>query len=726
MKKQTQWMLAAAATGTLFPMVGKTAQTEQPNILLIIADDLGPTLGCYGDATAKTPYIDQVAAAGVRFNQAHVTAASCSPSRGSIMTGLYPHQHGMFGLSQQGWAQMHDDVPKLPNELKKLGYRTAIIGKTHFEPFNLFQFDYVETDGQKVIMQRDVRWMNSKADGFLKEQPKNQPFFLVVSYVDPHRGGGDGRYGPDKNEKFPRIRMGLPENPPTPEETQPIPFLGVDSPELRMEDSDYYSCVQRLDTGVGELLKIIKNRQLLENTVIVLVGDNGPDITRGKMSSYATATRVPMLVYWHGHTDVGLVRDEPVSTIDLFPTFISAAGGKITDERQTGLPLQSLLTGGKKEWRTQINTEFITHVPWHYYPRYTVLNGKYHFIYNTAALASESPLEPHNFCSAWWEVQKPAYDGTAIRKVYDHVKRPPEFELFDLQNDPFEFNNLADNPEYKDMVEQMTREVKTWRVETKDPFLDPEFGAAFQKHVEQMKAAYDAKNGVRKAPAKEKSKKPNPESAPVPAEKISVRDGFETEISKDWNFPGNNSGVIAKNGGVQTDLSRNGLGMNRQVSEAGIFEGTVEVSAVFVQGNEAAPHDINWNVGVSTDNSKYLQNMGEDTVCVRFLTAGENKGRLRWALSKDGKSAAKSYSPENPVSWNPDDEICLTLEYDLATGVASATAQNVTTGKELATDTVSCPGICGFRYAGVEMTLFPKEVSGPSSIVKRFVFKAEP
>ena len=504
-----KWMITAALAGTLFPLVGKTAQTEQPNILLIIADDLGPTLGCYGDATAKTPYIDKLAAEGVRFNQAHVTASSCSPSRGSMMTGLYPHQHGMYGLSQLGWAQMHDDVPKLPNELKKLGYRTGLIGKSHFEPFKLFTFDYYNEDIQKALLQRDVRWMNATAETFLKAQPKDQPFFLIMSYVDPHRGGGEGSYEPGKNEKFPRLRVGLPENPPTPEETKPIPFLGVDSPELRMEDSDYYSCVQRLDTGVGELLKMMDSKSLLDNTLIVMIGDNGPDITRGKMSAYATATHIPMLLRWPDHAKAGLVRDELISTIDLFPTFITAAGGKITDERQTGRPLQPLMEPGSPEWRTQLATEFITHAPWHYYPRYTVMDGKYHFIYNVAAGESDSPLEGSNFCYAWWEVQKPAYAGTPIRTVYDHVKRPPVFELFDLQKDPFEFNNLADNPEYKELVEQMSQKVKEWRIETKDPFLDPAFGEAFKKHVTEMKADYDAKNGI-KAAAKKTAKKATP------------------------------------------------------------------------------------------------------------------------------------------------------------------------------------------------------------------------
>lgn len=482
-----------------FPIGSTFAAQQRPNLILIIADDLGQQLGCFGDPTAKTPNLDRLAKEGVRFTNAHVTVASCSPSRGSMFTGLYPHQHGMFGLSQSNWAKMHDDVPKLPNALKDLGYRTGIIGKSHFEPFDLFQWDTAEVNNmQKIAMQRDVRWMNAQAEKFLDAQPSGEPFFLVMSYVDPHRGGGDGIYGPGKNEKFPRLRKGLPENPPTPEETKPIPFLGVDSPDIRMEDSDFYSAVSRLDTGVGEFLDMLQKRNLGgDNTLIIFVGDNGPDVTRGKMSSYATATRTPLMARWPGHDQPGLVRDEFVSTVDLFPTFLAAAGAKTPtiDPRQTGLSLLPLLEPGKVEWRNELFTEFITHVPWHYFPRYTVFDGKYHLIHNIEGGKRENPLEPRNHCFAWFEAESPKYEGTPIRTVYDRVENPPEYELFDVTADPHEFHNLAEDPANKELIARLDAQISEWRKQTQDPFLDPAFGKAFAEKVDEMKKAYESKNG---------------------------------------------------------------------------------------------------------------------------------------------------------------------------------------------------------------------------------------
>ena len=174
-----RWFIAGGNT---------SGDADGPNIILIIADDLGPQLGTYGDAVARTPNIDRLARQGPQFNAGYVTTASCSPSRGSILTGLYPHQHGMMGLSQFGTQRMHDGVPKLPNALKNLGYRTAIIGKRHYEPSDQFHWEREEQDGKTVMFDRDVLRMNQRAMDFIDKDVQGEPFFLVMSYVDPHRG----------------------------------------------------------------------------------------------------------------------------------------------------------------------------------------------------------------------------------------------------------------------------------------------------------------------------------------------------------------------------------------------------------------------------------------------------------------------------------------------------------------------------------------------------------
>ncbi len=714
MKKCGLLMVALAIT------VSSVAREEKPNILLIIADDLGPQLGCYGDANSVSPNIDKLAEQGVRFNQAHATAASCSPSRGSIMTGLYPHQHGMYSLSQQGWAKMHDDVPKLPNAMKALGYRTAIVGKTHYEPEALFEWDLRNENAKKVILDRDVRWMNAQAKTWLTESPQDKPFLLCMSYVDPHRGGGDGRYGPDLNEKFPRIRLGLPENPLPADETVPVPFLGVNTPEVRMENSDFYSCIQRLDTGVGELMEMLEEKGALDNTLIVLIGDHGPDLTRGKISVYATATHIPMLVKWPGHTQPGLVRDELVSTIDLFPTFVTAGGGSITDERQTGRPLQPLMKSGSPEWREWLATEFIAHVPWHYYPRYAVMNGRYQFVQNLASAERENPLEHHNYCYAMHEVMKPRYEGTPLRAVYDAVRHPPEVELFDTQADPFLMHNLAASPEREPMVRELGGQIDAWRKETKDPFLDAGYGKAYADHVQQQKIEWEIRNGIRQAAPKKMKRE-----FPKIGKSLQFEERFDGRVSGDWNSPNGHRGRTTVDG-VTADLRDNGLCMIRQFDEVGLGAGRAEASAVFVQSPDAVAHGISWNVGISSENKKYIQNMNADTVCARFVTAGKNKGRIWWSIYRAGEQVDNGWSVEKFGDWKSGDEIKLSVAYNFESGNATARAENLTTGKMLVEGTVVHPGIGGLRYAGFEMTLFPKNAAGSPGAVKSFSFNSAP
>jgi N-sulfoglucosamine sulfohydrolase len=484
--------LLAACLFSALP--GHAAQPARPNLILIIADDLGTQLGCYGDKTARTPNIDKLAADGARFSNGHVTAASCSPSRGSMLTGLYPHQHGMMGLSHYGTERMHDDVPKLPNELKKLGYRTGLIGKTHFEPLKQFELDYYNEDLKKCIRDRDVLWMNLKAEEFITQTPKDQPFFLILSYIDPHRGDSDdgASYGPGRNLKFPRVKSGLPATPQTPAETPPFPFLGMDSPEIREEMADYYGAISRLDTGIGDLRSRLDAMGVWNNTMIVMVGDNGPDVTRGKMAVFESATRTPFIAAGRG-VRPGTVRDELVSTIDIFPTFLKAAGAEkpTADRRQCGLPLQPLLQNESPAWRETLHTEFITHVPWHFFPRYTARDARHKLVWNLLGGKRENPLTPANYCNAWWESRKPRYAGTPIRAVYDRVENPPEVELFDLEKDPLEMTNLAENPEYREIRERLMADLERWREETGDPLLNPAFLAAQEKKGSDYKARHD-------------------------------------------------------------------------------------------------------------------------------------------------------------------------------------------------------------------------------------------
>ena len=201
---------------------GKPAR-PRPNILLIVSEDNGPHLGCYGDRTVPTPNLDRLAAEGARYDNAFVTQAVCSPSRSSILTGLYPHQNGQIGLATHAFTMVRDWLT-LPSALKQAGYRTGLIGKLHVNPETAFDFDFRWADPQYLGFDHsDVRRTVQVAGEFLA---RGGPFFLMVCFADAHL-------------PFLRQDSGLPAKPFSKDDVSMFPAVGIDSPRLREQQADY-------------------------------------------------------------------------------------------------------------------------------------------------------------------------------------------------------------------------------------------------------------------------------------------------------------------------------------------------------------------------------------------------------------------------------------------------------------------------------------------------------
>jgi N-sulfoglucosamine sulfohydrolase len=437
---------------------------KRKNILLITADDLGPMLSCYGETRIRTPHLDRLAGSGVRFRTAYVTQASCSPSRSSMFTGLYPHGTGQYGLANTGF-QLHEPLRQatIPNVLKKAGYRTGIIGKLHVEPEESFQFDFVQK-GQT----RNVRDAAARAGEFMRESG-SEPFFLMLNFTDPHAQ----RY-PDDAARwfFPAQVDGLPEKPIAPSDRTVFPFQGIDSPEQRERVANYYNCVLRVDAGVGMLMEELRRCGKEEDTVVLFVGDHGPPFARGKTSCYEAALRIPFLVRWPGVSKPA-VSKALVSTVDLAPTVYDAAGveGPV---KMHGRSLRPVLDGGLRGWREYLAGEFHFHGSSPFYPRRAIRDPRYKLIHNLLA-GRAKPSTTIDGDSAFRQSRENRYDGTAQRRAFDTFADPPQFELYDLAKDEVEFENLAGKPEVRAVEERMKRALTAWRKETEDPFADASF-----------------------------------------------------------------------------------------------------------------------------------------------------------------------------------------------------------------------------------------------------------
>lgn len=458
--------LTVVSTLVSVDAASKPRSMKHPNILFITADDLGLQLGCYGETLIQTPNLDKLAADGVQFQIAYVAQASCSPSRSAMFTGLHTHSTGQYGLTNSGFA-LHPELcdKTIPNLLKAAGYRTGIIGKLHVAPEESFQFDFRNTNSGKT---REVRWVADTAETFLQDTG-DQPFFLMVNYSDPH-----AFRRPEDRTKwyFPPQVDGLPANPLLPSKETLFGFQQIDTPQQRVRTAGYYNAIQRLDDGIGMLMRVLEKHRHCEDTVVIFIGDHGPPFARGKTTVYEAGIRIPFIVCWPG-VSKPMRSQAMVSTIDILPTILDATGVAPAGKMH-GKSLRTVLKDPDAPWREYLVAEFHFHGRRPFYPRRAIRDHRYKLIHNLLA-GKARPSTGIDADPAYRVSQEPRYDGTPVRRAFDTFANPPEFELYDLKSDSVEFNNLAGQPEYGAILERLAKALLEYRKQTSDPFLDPAF-----------------------------------------------------------------------------------------------------------------------------------------------------------------------------------------------------------------------------------------------------------
>lgn len=465
----------------------RISAAAKPNVLLIVSEDNGPEIGCYGDKFARTPHLDRLASQGILFERAFVPQAGCSQSRASFLTGLYPHQHGQIGLATWGFRMYRKDTPNLPRLLKQAGYRTGLIGKLHINPESAFPFDMHQIASAN-FQRNDLAAYAKHAEAFIGAG--EDPFFLSVNYPDPHD---------------PWIRQvdGLPANPQTQDDVEVMKYMGVDSSEFRAMVADYYNCISRMDSLVGDLLQALQRSGKADNTIVIYIGDHGADMLRGKRTCYEGGLRIPMLMRWPGHI-VPQVRREMVSTLDLMPTLLGAADAEMISDLP-GSDLQILFREGPADWRGHYFAEYHSHAAApNYFPQRCVRSDRFKLIESllpdTIHPDYDKTIEKlhRDFTSGKYSGTldlKQVIDSASpiVVSAYRLMRQPPQFQLYDLQSDPSEFQNLASNPAYADVLADLKRRLHRWRIDTKDPLLDSNNLKKLTNEVQSVKKKSAAK-----------------------------------------------------------------------------------------------------------------------------------------------------------------------------------------------------------------------------------------
>ena len=414
---------------------------RQPNIVLYVVDDLGTTdAGCYGNPVIKTPGLDELAASGTRFTHAFCTTASCSASRSVILTGLYNHANGQYGHMHgvHHFATL-DRVQSLPVLLSRAGYRTIRTGKYHVAPEHVYAFDrHITAQGaapeeraaqcEPVMTARDER-----------------PFFLYFCTREPHR---------------PFARGGS--TPIDPADVIVPPYL-PDLPATRAELARYYMSVERADKGLVRLIDLLQVTGHWENTVVVFVSDNGIAFPGAKTTLYEPGMRLPCVV--RRPDAVAGTCDAMINWADLTPTLLEYAGAAHASVH--GRSFKAAMQGSSPTGWDEVFASHTFHEVTMYYPMRAVRTRQYKLFWNLAH-GLPYPFATDLYASQTWQaVLAQSLTHYGHRRVEEYLHRP-RFELYDLESDPYEVQNLAQD---SSLLESLQRKLRAFQERTGDPWI---------------------------------------------------------------------------------------------------------------------------------------------------------------------------------------------------------------------------------------------------------------
>ena len=402
---------------------------QRPNVVWIIADDLGPELGCYGYPDVATPNLDQLAAKGVRYSRAFSTAPVCSSSRTAFQTGRFQTTVGGHHHNTRDKSVLPYSIPTVTGLMRKAGYFVVNGHGIDAKPkkakshLNFIYKDETFFDGHD--------W---------SERDPGQPFFAQLQIKEPHRS-------------FLRSVRSYP--------NAPIPSCYPEHPITRADWNNYLASIEEMDRKVGLILERLKNEGELERTLVIFFGDHGRPHVRGKQWLYDGGIHTPLILSWPKLRERGVTKNDLASLLDLMPTTLAAAGVDAP-----GLPGLNLLA---EDWQGH-NMVFaardrcgdaVDRIR-------SVRTSQYKYIRNF------HPDRPYLQLSSYKKLQYPV--ETLMKVLHKQGKwdslfmstsRPAE-ELYDVIDDPDEMNNLADDPRHQVKLAELRNSVNQWITETGD------------------------------------------------------------------------------------------------------------------------------------------------------------------------------------------------------------------------------------------------------------------
>lgn len=423
------WITLLAAV-LLSPLL---CSAEKPNFLLIIADDCTwSDLEIHG-GQAKTPNLVKVAAEGMKFDRCYQSSPTCSPTRHNLYTGLYPVKSGAW----PNHTMAYDHVKSIATYLQAGGYRAHLSGKTHIQPKSVFPFEYSADKNNP-----DLTAIGSFL-GECKEQKK--PFLLIAASTEPHSPhtkGDASAYPPGKIELSP---------------------IQADTPATRKTLSNYFAEITYFDSQVGQILAALDEKGLRDETIVVVLSEQGYDLPFAKWTCYDTGLHSACLVRWPGQVKPASTTRAIVEYTDIVPTFLDAAGLPLP-EVLDGKSFLPVLLGKADKHReftyAQETSKGIVRGPVHYGIR-SIRGERYRYIRNlTPEVAFKNAVTPGKVFQSWIKAGENG-NAQAAKLAHDFQHRPAE-ELYDCDADPWNRNNLIADKSLEPVIADLKQRLDAW------------------------------------------------------------------------------------------------------------------------------------------------------------------------------------------------------------------------------------------------------------------------
>tara|TARA_A200000113_G_C8865977_1_gene354816 strand:- start:1639 stop:3117 length:1479 start_codon:yes stop_codon:yes gene_type:complete len=465
-------------------------ENKLPNILIFVGDDMTWS-DCepYGSSEVKTPNIQKLANEGISFENMFTSTAMCAPTRQQIMTGLFPVRSGAY----PNHSKVYDGVKSFAHHFGALGYEVALIGKKHYGPAESYPINYlggVQHDTGFDGIDIDLRKIQPVVSG-------DKPFFLIIAQNQPHSPWNRG----DKSIYKP--------------EDLTIPEYMVDSPLTREELSNYYTEITYMDSLLGKTLDYVEQANKTNNTISIFTSEQGYSFPYGKWTCYDLGLKTAFIAKWPGKIKANTRNKATTQYVDILPSLLDAVGedpdkinvgisdteGNLSFDGKSFLDVLLGKTEKHRDYTYGVHTTRGVINGSESYPIRSVRSHKYKYIQNLSydepfynvVTAKDKARPGYILYESWLENAK---NDEELNWVKHYKKRPFE-ELYDLENDPYEKNNLADHPEYFEVKKGLEAKLYSWMKQQGDDGIETEMNAISRQDRDGEWVSYEQKLKVK-------------------------------------------------------------------------------------------------------------------------------------------------------------------------------------------------------------------------------------